>query len=101
MTQQPQDLWQGGPWEQPSPHYPTPPAVVIPPRAPDILRPKRRRPRRALLIFLLVFVLLLGLAVGMLVVRYLLPQETIPRFLKLPSRRIPLVSWSGHKQGQA
>lgn len=74
MTQQPQDLWQGGPWEQPSPHYPTPPAVVIPPRAPDILRPKRRRPRRALLIFLLVFVLLLGLAVGMLVVRYLLPQ---------------------------
>ena len=74
MTQQPQDLWQGGPWEQPSPHYPTPPAVVIPPRAPDILRPKRRRPKRALLIFLLVFVLLLGLAVGMLVVRYLLPQ---------------------------
>lgn len=44
MTQQPQDLWQGGPWEQPSPHYPTPPAVVIPPRAPDILRPKRRAP---------------------------------------------------------
>lgn len=74
MTQQPQDLWKGGPWEQPSPRYPTPPAVVIPPREPDVLRPKRRRPRRALLAFSLVFVLLLGLAVGMLVVRYLLPQ---------------------------
>ena len=74
MTQQPEDLWKGGPWEQPSPCYPTPPAVVIPPRAPDVLRPKRRRPRRALLVFSLVFVLLLGLAVGMLVVRYLLPQ---------------------------
>ena len=74
MTQQPQDLWKGGPWEQPSPHYPTPPAVVIPPRAPDVLRPKRRRPRRALLVFSLVLVLLLGLSVGMFVVRYLLPQ---------------------------
>lgn len=76
MTQQPQeDLWQGGPWEQPCPSYPTPPAVVIPPRRPDILRPKRRRPRRALIVFLLVLVLLLGLAVGSVVVRYLLPQR--------------------------
>ena len=75
MTQQPQDLWKGGPWEQPSSSYPTPPAVVIPPRRPDILRPKRRRPRRALLVFVLVVVLLLGLAVGSVVVRYLLPQH--------------------------
>lgn len=76
MTQQPQeDLWKGGPWEQPCPNYPTPPAVIIPPRRPDILRPKRRRPRRALIVFLMVLVLLLGLAVGSVVVRYLLPQR--------------------------
>lgn len=76
MTQYPQDLWKGGPWEQPSPSYPTPPAVVIPPRRPCVLRPKRRRPRRALVVFTLVVVLLLGLAVGSVVVRYLLPQQS-------------------------
>lgn len=75
MTQHPQDLWKGGPWEQPSPSYPTPPAVVIPPRRPDILRPKRRRPRRALIVFCLNLVLLLGLAVGTVVMNYLLPQS--------------------------
>lgn len=75
MTQHPQDLWKGGPWEQPSPSYPTPPAVVIPPRRPDILRPKRRRPRRALIVFCLILVLLLGLAVGTVVMNYLLPQS--------------------------
>ena len=75
MTQQPQDLWKGGPWEQPSPSYPTPPPVVIPARQPALLRPKRRRPRRALVIFVLVLVLLLGLAVGSVVVQYLLPQR--------------------------
>ena len=26
-------LWQGGPWEQPSPVFPDPPAVRIPPAA--------------------------------------------------------------------
>ena len=74
MTQQPQDLWKGGPWEQTSPSYPTPPEVVIPPRRPDLLRPKRRRPRRALIVFCIVLVLLLGLAVGSVVTHYLLPQ---------------------------
>lgn len=73
MTQQPRDLWKGGPWEQPSPSYPTPPTVVIPPRRPELLRP--RRPRRALIVFCIVLVLLLGLAVGTVVVRYLLPQN--------------------------
>lgn len=76
MTQRSQDLWKGGPWEQPSPSYPAPPAVVIPPRRPELLRPKRRRPRRALVVFLIVLVLLLGLAVGSVVVHYLLPQST-------------------------
>lgn len=78
MTQQPQDLWKGGPWEQPAPSYPTPPAVVIPPRRPPVLRPKRRRPRRALMVFCIVLVLLAGLAVGSIVVRYLLPQSRDP-----------------------
>ena len=42
-------LWQGGPWEQPSPAFPAPPAVRIPPaarvsRRPVLrLRKKRRR----------------------------------------------------------
>ena len=40
------DLWTGGPWEQPSPSFPTPPAVVIPSRRAPLLRPKRRWKRR-------------------------------------------------------
>ena len=32
------DLWTGGPWEQPSPSFPTPPAVVIPPTRAPLLR---------------------------------------------------------------
>lgn len=75
MTQQPEDLWKGGPWEQPSPSYPAPPTVIIPPPCPPILRPKKRRPRKALLIFCVVLALLLGLAVGAVVVHYLLPQS--------------------------
>ena len=39
-------LWQGGPWEQPSPAFPSPPAVRIPaaPRRP-VLRVRRKRRR--------------------------------------------------------
>ena len=40
------DLWQGGPWEQPSPSFSPPPAVFLPdgarPARP-VLRPRRRR----------------------------------------------------------
>ena len=43
------DLWQGGPWEQPSPVFPPPPPVEIPrpaPRSPrPVLRTRRRGPR--------------------------------------------------------
>ncbi len=38
------DLWQGGPWEQPSPVCPLPPTFSIPPVRP-VLRPRRRRRR--------------------------------------------------------
>lgn len=75
MSSQPNDLWTGGPWEQPSPVFPTPPAVVIPPRRP-VLRPKRPRGlRRAIFPFLTLFVLVVSLTVGTVAVRYLWPQE--------------------------
>ena len=38
------DLWQGGPWEQPSPARPAPPAFSVPAARP-VLRPRRRRRR--------------------------------------------------------
>ena len=43
MKEQPNDLWRGGPWEQPSPSFPTPPPVVVPARRPPVLRVRRRR----------------------------------------------------------
>lgn len=47
MDNQTDGLWQGGPWEQPSPVFPKPPSVVIPVQAGrsvrPVLRPRRRR----------------------------------------------------------
>ncbi len=74
MSQQPNDLWKGGPWEQPSPVFPVPPAVVVPPPRRPLLRPKRRR-RRSLFPFLTLFALVVCLIVGTVIARYLLPQE--------------------------
>jgi len=49
MEQRNDGLWKGGPWEQPSPVFPTPPAVRIPSRAMaprrEVLRRRRRRRR--------------------------------------------------------
>ena len=56
-------LWQGGPWEQPSPAFPIPPAVRIPPpgrRRP--LRPRRRRRRWPWFLGILSLVLVLCLS---------------------------------------
>ena len=39
MEHQDNDLWQGGPWEQPAPVFPVPPPVVVP-------RQKRKKCRR-------------------------------------------------------
>ncbi len=78
MTKQPDDLWIGGPWEQPAPAFPTPPAVVIPQPRRSVMRPRdsrRRRKQRGLFPFLLLFMLVVGLIVGTVVVRYLWPQE--------------------------
>ena len=78
MREPSNDLWTGGPWEQPSPSFPTPPAVVIPSRRAPLLRPKRRRKRRRrpLFPFLTLFVLVVSLTVGTVAVRYLWPQES-------------------------
>ena len=79
MSSQPNDLWTGGPWEQPAPVFPAPLAVEIPPRRPPVLRPRRRRGlRRALFPFLTLFVLVVSLTVGTVAVRYLWPQEEHP-----------------------
>ena len=79
MSSQTNDLWTGGPWEQPAPVFPAPPAVEIPPRRPPVLRPRRRRGlRRALFPFLTLFVLVVSLTVGTVAVRYLWPQEEHP-----------------------
>ena len=44
MDNQNDGLWQGGPWEQPSPAFPTPPAVRLPKAVSrrSVLRPRRR-----------------------------------------------------------
>ena len=78
MSEQPHDLWTGGPWEQPSPAFSPPPAVIVPPARRSVLRPKRcrRHRRRVLFPFLTLFVLIVGLTVGTVAVRYLWPQET-------------------------
>lgn len=78
MREPSNNLWTGGPWEQPSPSFPTPPAVVVPPPQAPLLRPKRRwkRRRRALFPFLTLFVLVVSLTVGTVAVRYLWPQES-------------------------
>ena len=76
MKEQPNDLWRGGPWEQPSPSFPTPPPVVVPARRPPVLRVRRRR--RTLLPFLALFLLVVGLSLGTVAVRWLLPWDDEP-----------------------
>ena len=68
MDNRSDDLWQGGPWEQPSPHFPTPPAVRIPahamePRRP-VLRPRRRRRGGGIALLVVLILVLTGIAVA-------------------------------------
>ena len=96
MREPSNDLWTGGPWEQPSPSFPTPPAVVIPSRRAPLLRPKRRRKRRRrpLFPFLTLFVLVVSLTVGTVAVRYLWPQEseTDPGIIATSSQQDPFAA---------
>ena len=68
MDNRSDDLWQGGPWEQPSPHFPKPPAVHIPahamePRRP-VLRPRRRRRGGGIALLVVLILVLTGIAVA-------------------------------------
>ena len=58
MEQRKDELWQGGPWEQPSPSFPTPPPVHIPVRKKT---KKPRRKRRPVLVFCAILALICGL----------------------------------------
>ena len=74
MDKEPEELWRGGPWEQPEPFFSVPPEVVIPAARKPVLR-RRRRKKRAVFLFLTALILVVGLTVGTVVTRYLLPQE--------------------------
>ena len=89
MMEQPNDLWRGGPWEQPSPSFPP---VAVPPRRPPVLRVRRRR--RALLPFLALFLLVVGLSLGTVAVRWLLPleEEPLPPYLSGEEKRDPFAA---------
>ena len=79
------DLWKGGPWEQPSPVFPAPPAVRIPsgamtPRRPVLRTRKRRRwPMRvAVIVLILLATVLLTLAAGQLRAAFHAPGFSLP-----------------------
>ena len=65
MEHRPDELWQGGPWEQPIPVFPAPPKVVIPKprRIPPHRRARRqvRSQRRSLFLFTAAILLICGL----------------------------------------
>ena len=88
MDNQTDDLWKGGPWEQPVPTFPPPPAVVIPPRAMAPQRPvlrSRRRTRRP--VFLILTILILALCLLAVMFRGVLfsaPSISLPG---LPDRQ--------------
>lgn len=68
MENRPDDLWQGGQWEQPSPTFPTPPPVHIPTGRKQTkpmvrMRTKKRSKWKGFLILLLIVAALTGGAV--------------------------------------
>ena len=65
MDDRQNDLWQGGPWEQPSPSFPTPPPVSIPTARP-VLRTRRRHRRWPFVVGGLLAFLLIGLLLAVL-----------------------------------
>ena len=77
-----EQLWQGGPWEQPEPQFPPPPPVVIPPpRAKRKKAAKRRRKWRG---FAMMLALILG-TVGLVALVGNLPSDNeLSRWFTLP-----------------
>ncbi len=73
MEMENQDLWRGGLWEQPARPVPPLPIVTVPSGR---KRSRRRKGnRRALFTFLAILMLIVGLGIGIVVTRYILPQE--------------------------
>ena len=58
------DLWQGGPWEQPSRPVVNPPHIPKPQRPVLRVRKKRRSPLKIFLIFLTIFAVAAGLLIA-------------------------------------
>jgi len=76
------DLWQGGPWEQPAPAFPNPPAVRVPPavsRRP-VLRVRRRGRKWPWFLGLLSLILVICLST-LLLRQYVTPNFSIPGYL--------------------
>ena len=92
MDHRTDDLWRGGPWEQPAPGFTPPPAVLIPdvPRARPRLNVRRRR-RRRWPAFVGLTSLILAICVSVAVWGYL--DRPIPSF-------VPPSSSSGDSQEQ-
>ena len=69
MDNRTDDLWQGGPWEQPAPQFPDPPAVHIPAHAMEpqrpVLRPRRRRRGGGIALLVVLILVLTGIAVAL------------------------------------
>ncbi len=80
MENQNDGLWRGGPWEQPSPAFPNPPAVWIPAGRPrsrrPVLRPRRRGRKWPWFLGLLTLVAAICLST-VLLARYL-PRQHAP-----------------------
>ena len=81
-------LWQGGPWEQPSPVFPNPPAVRIPARSAKsgrpVLRSRQRRRKWPWFVGLLSLIVVICLSVALLE-RYFVRRIVIWNWNDLPS----------------
>ena len=62
MEQNRDDLWRGGPWEQPSPVFVPPPPVNLPPKK---KKRKRGSGRKKIITFLVIFALINALVIGL------------------------------------
>lgn len=61
------DLWRGGPWEQPAPNFTAPPAVRVP--RPELYRSRRRLSRRRWAVFGATVLLILCLTIALMVLQ--------------------------------
>lgn len=74
MAQRQDGLWQGGPWEQPSPVFPAPPRVEIPQPPYTHVRSPRQRTRRRWIAFSVTLALICSLTAASILLGGALPQ---------------------------